>query len=79
MPYHEVLKALDLWRRFHKADVRHRSDRLGQFARERQHQIAASDGGNRRHKERNTEGDSPSQTKICQGSIKNAHDDMRKF
>jgi hypothetical protein len=28
MPYHKVLNALDLWRRFHRADVRHRSDCL---------------------------------------------------
>jgi len=39
MPYHEVLKAFDLWRRFHRADVRHRSDCLGQFAWDRHHQI----------------------------------------
>jgi hypothetical protein len=43
------------------------------------------DGGNRRHKERNAESNSSSQTEICQGSInqyllvgQNGHDDMRK-
>ena len=58
-----------LWAGANHTHAGHRADALRQSEGERRGQVGASDGEDRRHKERNTKRGAPFQAKLRQGSI----------